>query len=439
MLKSLVEGLTNIFKIPELKTKVLFTLGMILVYRIGCHVPTPGVDAAVLAAAMKTQAGGVLGFLDLFSGGAFNKFSVFALGIMPYISTSIIMQLLQAVIPSLEKLAKEGEAGKKKITQYTRYGTVLICIVQGSAMTYFMHSAIPGAVKNWGLSFQLTTIITLTAGTIFIMWLGEKMTEKGIGNGMSMIIFAGIVARIPIEIINTGSMIRAGALNAVWVVPVIVGMVALVGFVVLISTGARRIPVQYAQRVVGRRVYGGQSTYLPLKVDFSGVIAIIFASSILSVPAMILQSFSVNIPWLAMIGNWFSPGQAVYSVLYALLIIFFCYFYTAVVFNPPDIAENIKKYGGFIPGVRPGEPTAQFINYSLTRVTLVGALAIVVIALIPDLSMRVMNIPFYFGGTSLLITVGVALDTMKQIESHLLMRNYEGFMKDSKLKSRAGF
>jgi preprotein translocase subunit SecY len=411
MLKSLIDGLTNIFKIPELKNRVLFTLAMILVYRIGCHVPTPGINGAVLAKAMAEHSGGVLGFLNLFSGGAFNKFSVFALGIMPYISTSIIMQLLQAVIPALEKLAKEGEAGKKKITQYTRYGTVVICAIQGFAMTYYMHGIMPAAIKHWGLSFQLTTVLTLTTGTIFIMWLGEKMTEKGVGNGMSMLIFAGIVARIPIEIINTMRMMREGILSVFWVVPVI----------------------------VGRKVMGGQSTYLPLKVDFSGVIAIIFASSILSVPSMILSGLGANIPWMAGLAGYFAPGAWLYMTLYAILIVFFCYFYTAVVFNPPDIAENIKKYGGFIPGVRPGQPTADFIEYSLNRVTLVGALAIVVIALIPDLAMKTMNIPFYFGGTSLLIAVGVALDTMKQIESHLLMRHYEGFMKDSKLKSRAGF
>jgi preprotein translocase subunit SecY len=387
---------------------------------------------------MKSQTSGMLGFLDLFTGGAFSTFSVFALGVMPYISASIIMQLLTAVIPALEKLAKEGETGRKKITQYTRYGTVLLCIVQASAMTMMMNSIGKGIVKDWGILFQVTTVITLTTGTIFIMWLGERITEKGIGNGMSLLIFIGIVARIPIEIINTGKLVSMGELSPVTVLLVLCGMLLITAFVVFIQTGARRIPIQYAQRIVGRKVMGGQSTYLPLKVDFSGVIAIIFASSILSVPPMLIKFFPVN-AFTETISGFLSPASIVYSIFYGGLIIFFCYFYTAVVFNPVEVAENIKKYGGFIPGVRPGEPTAKFIDYTLTRVTLVGALSIVLIAIIPDILMRTLNIPFYFGGTSLLIAVCVALDTTRQIESHLLMRHYEGFMKDGKLKSRAGF
>ncbi len=437
MFKNLFEGLANIFKIPELKKKVLFTLGIILVYRIGCHVVTPGINGELLAQKMAENAGGPLGFLDLFTGGAFNKFSVFALGIMPYISTSIIMQLLQAVIPSLEKLAKEGESGRKKITQYTRYGTVVLCVIQSSAMTVMMEQY--GLVVDPGMGFKLMTVLTLTAGTIFIMWLGEKITENGIGNGMSMLIFAGIVSRIPAEMIGIGKFIGAGATNGLLVAVVFTFVIFLVGVVVFFSTAARRIPVQYAQRVVGRRVTGGQSTYLPLKVDFAGVIAIIFSSSILSLPGILAQTLGSRIPFLKMLAEWFSAGSLVYMSLYSILIIFFCYFYTAVVFNPPDIAENIKKYGGFIPGVRPGQPTADFIQYSLDRVVLVGAVFIVFIAVVPDIIMRQTHINFYFGGTSLLIAVGVALDTMKQIESHLLMRHYEGFMKDSKLKSRAGF
>lgn len=438
MLKNLIEALKNIFKIPELKNRVLFTVSILFIYRVGCHVPTPGIDTVALQEFMKSQTSGMLGFLDLFTGGAFSTFSVFALGVMPYISASIIMQLLTAVIPALEKLAKEGETGRKKITQYTRYGTVLLCIVQASAMTMMMNSIGKGIVKDWGILFQVTTVITLTTGTIFIMWLGERITEKGIGNGMSLLIFIGIVARIPIEIINTGKLVSMGELSPVTVLLVLCGMLLITAFVVFIQTGARRIPIQYAQRIVGRKVMGGQSTYLPLKVDFSGVIAIIFASSILSVPPMLIKFFPVN-AFTETISGFLSPASIVYSIFYGGLIIFFCYFYTAVVFNPVEVAENIKKYGGFIPGVRPGEPTAKFIDYTLTRVTLVGALSIVLIAIIPDILMRTLNIPFYFGGTSLLIAVGVALDTTRQIESHLLMRHYEGFMKDGKLKSRAGF
>ncbi|MFH1825532.1 MAG: preprotein translocase subunit SecY [Candidatus Firestonebacteria bacterium] len=438
MLKNLFEAFKNIFKIPELKNRVLFTLAMLLVYRLGCQVPTPGINASALASFMKTQAGGILGFLDLFTGGAFSTFSVCALGIMPYISMSIIMQLLTAVIPTLEKLAKEGESGRKKITQYTRYGTVILCAIQSYGMTFMMHHVGKGIVKDWGIGFQLMTVITLTTGTMFIMWLGERITEKGIGNGMSLLIFAGIVARVPAEIINTFKLVKSGALQPFFVLFVAVGMIIVVAFVVFIETGARRIPVQYAQRIVGRKVYGGASTYLPLKVDFSGVIAIIFASSVASMPGMLGKFFPNNM-FFETIVTWFSPGALVYSIIYVILIVFFCFFYTAVIFNPVDVAENIKKYGGFIPGVRPGEPTAKFIDYTLTRITLVGAIAIAFIAILPDILMRSMNIPFYFGGTSLLIVVGVALDTMKQIESHLLMRHYEGFMKDSKLKSRAGF
>jgi preprotein translocase subunit SecY len=438
MFKSFFEGLRNIFKIPELRDRVLFTLIMLMIYRLGCHVPIPGINAEALSSYMKAQQGGILGFLDLFTGGAFKTFSICALGVMPYISSSIIMQLLTPVIPALEKLSKEGDAGRKKISQYTRYGAVVLCAIQAWTMTFMMHSIDRGIVNNWGISFQLITVLTLTTGTMFLVWLGERVTEKGIGNGMSLIIFAGIVARIPTEIINTYRLWMNNELSIITITLVLTGMLAIIAFVVMIQTAARRIPVQYAQRVVGRKVYGGAATYLPLKVDFSGVIAIIFASSVLSVPAMIAKPFADNVFFEAIV-NWLSPGQAVYLILYGVLVMFFCFFYTAVVFNPVDVAENIKKYGGFIPGVRPGEPTAKFIDYTLTRVTFVGAVSIVAIAIIPDILMRTVNIPFYFGGTSLLIVVGVALDTMKQIESHLLMRHYDGFMKDSKLKSRAGF
>ncbi|MCX5776594.1 MAG: preprotein translocase subunit SecY [Candidatus Firestonebacteria bacterium] len=438
MFKSFFEGLRNIFKIPDLRSRVVFTLGMVMIYRLGCHIPTPGINTEALSAFMNSQKGGILGFLDLFTGGAFKTFSICALGVMPYISSSIIMQLLTPVIPGLEKLSKEGDAGRKKISQYTRYGAVALCAVQAWSMTFLMHSIGKGIVNNWSLGFQLTTVLTLTTGTMFLVWLGERITEKGIGNGMSMIIFVGIVARIPMEIFNTYRLWVNGELDIITILFVVAGMIAIIGFVVLIETAARRIPVQYAQRTVGRKSYGGGSTYLPLKVDFSGVIAIIFASSVLSVPSMIAKPFNDNVFFEAIV-YYLSPGQSVYLIIYGILVIFFCFFYTAVVFNPVEVAENIKKYGGFIPGVRPGEPTAKFIDYTLTRVTFVGAFSIAAIAILPDIVMKQVNIPFYFGGTSLLIVVGVALDTMKQIESHLLMRHYDGFMKDSKLKSRAGF
>ena len=434
----MIEAFKNAFKIPELKNRIIFTLAMVAVYRLGSHVPTPGIDAHALSEFFKTQAGGILGFLDLFTGGALRTFSVFALGIMPYISTSIIMQLLTAVIPYLERLAKEGEAGRKKITQYTRYGTVILCAIQSFGMTYMMHNIGKGIVVNWGFSFQIMAVLTLTTGTMFIMWIGEQITERGIGNGMSIIIFAGIIARIPMEIANTAKLLISGEQNLFVVLFILAILLAAVGFVVYIEAAHRKIPIQYAQRIVGRRVYGGQSTYLPLKVDHSGVIAIIFASSVIMFPATIAQYFQNNLI-METIAGWLSPGTIPHNFLYIIFIIFFCYFYTAITFNPVDIAENVKKYGGFIPGVRPGKPTADFIDRILTRITLVGAIAVAFIAILPDIIARQGNIPFYFGGTSLLIVVGVALDTVKQIESHLLMRHYDGFMKSGKIKSRAGF
>jgi preprotein translocase subunit SecY len=434
----MIEAFKNAFKIPELKTRIIFTLAMVAVYRLGSHVPTPGINAHALSEFFKTQTGGILGFLDLFSGGALRTFSIFALGIMPYISTSIIMQLLTAVIPYLERLAKEGESGRKKITQYTRYGTVVLCAVQAFGMTYMMHNIGKGIVVNWGLSFQIMTVITLTTGTIFIMWLGEQITERGIGNGMSILIFAGIVARIPMEIANTAKLVISGEQNLFLILFILALIIASVAFVVYIQAANRKIPIQYAQRIIGRRVYGGQNTYLPLKVDHSGVIAIIFASSVIMFPATIAKYFQNNII-METISGWLSPGAILHNVLYVIFIIFFCYFYTAITFNPVDIAENVKKYGGFIPGVRPGKPTSDYIDKILTRITIVGAVAVALIAILPDMVARYGNIPFYFGGTSLLIVVGVALDTTKQIESHLLMRHYDGFMKSGKLKSRAGF
>lgn len=445
----MIGAFQNAVSIPELKRRILFTLAMVFVFRIGSHVPTPGINAAAMQNLIQSQAGGVLGFLDLFTGGALSQFSVFALGIMPYISTSIILQLLTSVVPYLERLKKEGEQGRKKITQYTRYGTVLLCIIQSLGMTYMLNNINPGGnsesiVINWGLGFQLTTVLTLTCGTIFIMWLGEQISERGIGNGMSIIIFAGIVARLPMEIGKMWALFQAGSINLVQMTIFLAVLAALVALTVVIQQSYRKIPVQYAQRVVGRKVYRGQSTQLPLKVDYSGVIAVIFASSVLVTPTTLAKYFEnpnstgIGQTIIQTMVTYLTPGNIVYTLLYAFLIVFFCYFYTSITFNPSDVADNMKKYGGFIPGLRPGKSTAEYIDQTLSRITLGGALAIVIIAIIPDMLAQQMSIGWYFGGTTLLIVVGVALDTMKQIESHLLTRHYEGFMKQGKLKGRSG-
>lgn len=435
----------NIFRVPELKSRVLFVLGILLVYRIGTHIPVPGVNIDALASSFQNQ-NGILGFLNLFSGNALKQASIFALGVMPYISMSIILQLLTAVIPTLEKLSKEGEMGRRKITQYTRIGTVGLCIIQGMGTTYLFKNFGENVVYNWGLGFQLMAVLSLTTGTIFIMWLGEQITEYGIGNGMSLIIFAGIVAALPGEIVATFRMLRVNQISLFGVILFAVFTLLTIGFIVILQQGARKIPVQYANRVVGNQVFRGQSTQLPLKVDYSGVIAVIFASSILVFPSTVAKYVQqvaapegrlyTFLDWI--IGN-FSPGDFVYYVLYSALIVFFCYFYTAIAFNPTDLSENMKKYGGFIPGIRPGQPTAEFIDRTLTRITIWGALAVCAVAVFPDILTRQLHIPIYFGGTSLLIIVGVALDTMKQIESHLLMRHYDGFMKKGRLKGRSAF
>jgi preprotein translocase subunit SecY len=443
----MIGAFQNAISIPELKRRILFTLAMVFVYRIGAHVPTPGINASAMANLIQSQAGGVLGFMNLFSGGALSQFSVFALGIMPYISTSIIIQLLTAVVPYLERLQKEGEQGRKKITQYTRYGTVLLCIIQSVGMTYMLNNVSPGGgesiVTNWGIGFQLTTVLTLTSGTIFIMWLGEQISERGIGNGMSIIIFAGIIARLPMEMGSMWALFQAGSINLFQMLLFLGVLVSLIALTVVIQQSFRKIPVQYAQRVVGRKVYRGQSTQLPLKVDYSGVIAVIFASSVLITPTTLAKFFEnpnstgMSQTFVQMLVQYMSPGSWLYMVLYAFLIVFFCYFYTAITFNPTDVAENMKKYGGFIPGLRPGKSTAEYIDQTLSRITLGGALAIVIIAIVPDFLAKQLSIGWYFGGTTMLIVVGVALDTMKQIESHLLMRHYEGFMKQGKLKGRS--
>ncbi len=438
----MISGFQNISKIPELRNRILFTFGMLAVYRIGIFVPTPGIDTQALGAFFEAQAkgGSLLGLIDMFTGGALSQFSVFALGIMPYISASIILQLLTVVIPYLERLSKEGDAGRKKITQYTRYGTVGLSIIQGMGIAFGlenMKSPIGDlVVPAPGWDFRLMAVLTLTAGTAFLMWLGERISENGIGNGSSMIIFAGIVARFPTAIFNTIQLVRTGEPSLFMMLIIGVIMIAVVGAIILMERGHRKIPVQYAKRVVGRKVYGGSSTHLPLRVNTAGVIPPIFASSLLMFPATIANF--IDNPWAQSIASLLSPGAIFYNVVYVLLIIFFCYFYTAVQFNPVDVADNMKKYGGYIPGIRPGKRTADYIDKVLTRITLGGALYLSAVCVLPTILIRQFNVPFYFGGTALLIVVGVALDTMTQVESHMLTRHYEGFLKKGRLKGRRG-
>jgi len=427
------KGFGNIFKVPELKKRIVYTFALLIVYRIGVHVPTPGIDAVALASFFARAKGTLLGLFDMFSGGALERLSVFALGIMPYISASIILQLLTVVIPHLERLSKEGEQGRKKITQYTRYGTVLLSIIQGFGISIGLEQmSSPGGapvVIHPGWEFRLMTVITLTAGTAFIMWLGEQITERGIGNGISLIIFAGIVARLPTAIASTFKLLSTGEMGVFLIIIMIVFMIAVVGFIIFIEQGQRRIPVQYAKRVVGRKMYGGQSTHLPLKINTSGVIPPIFASSIMMFPATI-GSF-IAIAWMQNIVSAITPGSVIYETLFVGLIFFFCYFYTAITFNPDDVAENMKKYGGYIPGIRPGKRTADYIDRVLTRITLGGAIYVSAVCVLPSILISKFNVPFYFGGTALLIVVGVAIDTVSQIESHMLTRHYEGFLKKS--------
>ncbi len=425
----------NIFKVEELKNRIFFTLALLTVYRIGCHIPTPGINGEELSKFLTQNAGAFMGFFDMFSGGALSRVTIFALGIMPYISASIIMQLLTVVIPSIGKLAKEGEAGRKKIVKYTRYGTVLISAVQSFGIAAGLEKMQNGLfVQNPGIAFKLITMITLTSGTAFIMWLGEQITERGIGNGISLIIFAGIVARFPNAIISTIRLVQAGELNLFFVVFLVAMMVAVVAAIILLERGQRKIPVQYAKRVVGRKVYGGQSTHLPLKINTAGVIPPIFASSIIMFPATVAGF--IEIPWVQTIAKQLSPGTVFYTLLYVGMIFFFAYFYTAIVFNPVDIADNLKKYGGFIPGIRPGQKTSEYLYRVLSRLTFVGAIYLAIVCVIPEVLIRKFNVPFYFGGTSLLIAVGVALDTVSQIESHLVTRSYEGFLKKGRLRGR---
>ena len=437
MLERLITSFQNILKIPELRSRVLFTLAMLAVYRIGAHIPTPGINNDELAKFLLDRGGALLGFLDIFSGGALSRLTIFALGIMPYISASIILQLLTVVIPHLSKLAKEGERGRKTIIQYTRYGTIGIALVQGFGIALGLEGMNQGQfVLEPGWAFRFMTVITLTAGTAFLMWLGEQITERGVGNGISLIIFAGIVARLPSAVVQTIDLYRVGELSLLFLILLGLVMIGVVTAIVFLESGRRKVPVQYAKRVVGRRVYGGQSTHIPLKINTAGVIPPIFASSIIAFPATI-TSF-IQVPWVQDIGAQLAPGSVVYTLLYVSMILFFCFFYTAVVLNPVDMSDNMKKYGGFIPGIRPGQRTADYIYKVLTRITFAGAIYLAIVCVIPELLIYRLNVPFYFGGTSLLIVVGVGLDTAQQVESHMLMRNYEGFLSKGKLRGRSG-
>jgi len=428
----------NITRIPELKRRISMTLMLLAVYRIGAHVPTPGINSEALAAFFRAAQGTLLGLFDMFSGGALRQLSVFALGIMPYISASIILQLLTVVIPHLERLSKEGEAGRRKITQYTRYGTVVLSIIQGFGIAFGLESmTAPGGemvVLQAGWGFRLITVITLTAGTAFIMWLGEQITEHGIGNGISLIIFAGIVAGIPNAFVSTMRLLQAGEMSIFIVLLLLIMMVVVVAVIIFMERGQRRIPVQYAKRVVGRRVYGGQNTHIPLKINTSGVIPPIFASSIIMFPATVANF--INVPWVQTAAGYMTPGHWLYSVLYVGFIIFFCFFYTAIVFNPVDVADNMKKYGGFIPGIRPGRPTAEYIDKVLSRITLGGAIYVSAVCVLPTFLIQKFSVPFYFGGTALLIVIGVAMDTLGQIEAHMLSRHYDGFLKKGRIRGR---
>ena len=462
----MIDSIKHVFAIPDLRNRVLFTLLVLGIYRIGNHIPTPGVNTEALAILAEQTRGTMFGLYDMFSGGNLSRVTIFALGIMPYISASIILQLLTVVWPYLERLSKEGELGRRKITQYTRYGTIFLCVVQSMAIAIFLErqTNIVGGLPlvyepSW--SFRLMTVLTLTTGTGFIMWLGEQITERGIGNGMSLIIFAGIVVGLPAAVLTTVDQLRTGQMGLFRLLALVILMVVVIGAVVFIERGHRRVTVQYAKRVVGRRMYGGTSTHIPLKVNTGGVIPVIFASSILAFPATIATAFPVG-GWGQTITDQLRNGMPFYYLLYMAGIIFFAYFYTAIIFNPDDVAENMRKYGGFIPGIRPGKRTAEHIDTILTRITLVGSIYLALIAVLPDLMIvgfradavpvvgdqldallprfitDGMGITFYFGGTSLLIIVGVSMDTVQQVESQLIMRHYDGFMKKTRIRGRRG-
>ena len=460
----MIDSIRNIFSIPELRKRVLFTLALLAVYRIGAQIPNPGISADALAEFWQSQKGTIFGFIDLFSGRNMSRMTIFALGIMPYISASIILQLLQVVWPYLERLSKEGEMGRKKITQYTRYGTLVICFIQGLGISFFLQALkSPGGapiVPNPGIGFQFLTVLTLTTGTVFIMWLGEQISERGIGNGISLIIFAGIVVDFPRGVQGLVVGLRTGSMDPLRLIVLAAIMLAVIAVIIFVERGQRRLPVSYAKRVVGRRVYGGQSTHLPLRVNTGGVIPIIFAASIITIP----QTFAtlINIPVFQTIAQQFAMGTPLYNLLYVAAIIFFTYFYVSIVFNPVDVADNLRKYGGFIPGIRPGKNTSDFIDSTLSRITLIGAVYLAAIAILPEFLItgfkvqglplignfldanlprwftQGLNVDFYFGGTSILIVVGVAMDTMQQIEAQLVMRHYDGFMRRSRIRGRRG-
>ncbi|RMF13460.1 MAG: preprotein translocase subunit SecY [Candidatus Dadabacteria bacterium] len=423
---------------PELRNRILFTLGMLAVYRLGCFIPTPGVNADALADFFNRTSGTLFGMFNLFSGGALKRFSIFALGIMPYISASIILQLLTYAVPYLEELKKEGQIGQKKITQYTRYLTVGLSLIQSFAIATALESTQgPGGalvVAQPGIGFRLMTALTLTTGTSFLMWVGEQMTERGIGNGISLIIYAGIVAVLPGTISNTVEFIRTGELQLFTLILLLAFMLAVTAAIVYMETSFRKIPIQYAKRVSGRKVYGGQSTHLPIKINTAGVIPPIFASSLLMFPLTITNFMDTELS--GVVQQWFSPGAAVYNVVYFLLILGFAYFYTAVTFNPVDVADNLKRWGGYVPGIRPGRPTADYIERILNRLTLIGGLYVAIVCVLPAILVAEFNVPFYFGGTGLLIVVGVAMDTMQQVETHLISQRYEGLTTGGRIRGR---
>jgi preprotein translocase subunit SecY len=435
-----VAVLPNIGKVPELNRRILVTLALLAIYRIGVFIPTPGIDADALAGFFRSARGTLLDFATMFTGGALENFSVFALGIMPYISASIILQLLTVVVPHMEKLKKEGEAGRKKITQYTRYLTVVLSAVQGLMISMGLENMTGPAgepivlVPGW--HFRLMTVITLTAGTAFIMWLGEQITERGIGNGISLIIFAGIVARMPAATANTINLVSSGEMEALVMLLLLFLMLAVIAFIVFVETGQRRIPIQYPKRVVGRKMMGGGTQHLPLKVNSAGVIPPIFASSIIIFPATVVNF--IDLPVMRTIADSLNPGGVIYNIFFVAFIIFFAYFYTAIQFNPKEVAENLKKYGGFVPGIRPGPNTAEYIDRILSRLTLSGGLYLSAVCVLPSILVWRFNAPFYFGGTALLIVVGVAMDTAQQVESHMLSRSYEGLLKKGRVKGRYG-
>lgn len=430
-----LQSLAQCWKIPDLRKRILFTLGMLVIYRLGGLIPIPGIDAVALRSFFAQSSNDLFNMYNMFVGGAFAHAAIFALGIMPYISASIILQLLTVVIPHLSKLAKEGERGRKKIIQYTRFGTIVIALIQGFGIAVGLEQMNQGAfVLSPGWGFRFMTVITLCAGTGFLMWLGEQITERGIGNGISLIIFAGIVARLPAAVAQTFDLYKVGQLSFPLLVILTLVMFGVVAAIVFLESGRRKVPVQYAKRVIGRRVYGGQSTHIPLKINTAGVIPPIFASSIIAFPATIAGFFET--PWIKAIGSQLAPGSLLYTLMYVGLIVFFCFFYTAVVMNPVDMADNLKKYGGFVPGIRPGQRTSDYIYSVLTKITFAGAIYLAIVCVIPEFLIYKLNMPFYFGGTSLLIVIGVGLDTAQQIESHLLNRNYDGFLQKGKLRGR---